>query len=206
MCKAALPPALVSCRRSFVLFSDAAGPGDSVTPQTQLTRREARALESAPEPQFAYTPGPVIQPPNRRDSRPIGKNGKRLTDRQIAKQLKATARKGRPTNRRPSNDRSAPKPRIGQRFMSVGAMLFAGALLVGMSVPANAFITQTASDPGAGQLKSALPAQSLDVADDAAALSASRDTFSVNLSPTGPPTTSALALTVTNCVAAFAVP
>src|SRR5256886_5654874 len=34
----------------------------------------------------------------------------------------------------------------------------------------------------------------------------SRDTLSVNLSPTGPPTTSALALTVMNCVAAFAVP
>ena len=131
------------------------------------------------EPKFAYTPGPVVQQLSRRDTRPIGKNGKRLTDRQIARQLKAISRKGRPTNQRPRNDRHRQKPRLGQRFLSLGAMLFAGALLVGMSVPANAFITQVAAPPGSERQESGLPVQSLDVGDEVAASSASREAFSV---------------------------
>jgi murein DD-endopeptidase MepM/ murein hydrolase activator NlpD len=186
-----------------VLSSEFVVSGDSATPATPLTRREARALESPPatvtadffeiaasrpttdplpvlrsEPRFAFTPGPVVPPPSRRDTRPIGRNGKRLTDRQIAKQRKSLARRQRPTPSRPRT-RDQRRPRIGQRILSLGAMLFAGALLVGMSVPANAFMSRTIAAPGSDQPVNELPAQSLRVDRDAAATSASRDSFSV---------------------------
>ena len=131
------------------------------------------------EPRFAYTPGPVVQQPSRRDSRPIGKNGKRLTDRQIARQLKATMRKGRPASSRPHDHRGAAKPRLGQRFLSLFAMVFAGALLVGMSVPANAFFAGAIAPAGGETEQVGLPAQSLRVDPDTAATSASRDAFTV---------------------------
>ena len=131
------------------------------------------------EPRFAYTPGPVVPQPSRRDTRPIGKNGKRLTDRQIARQLKATMRKGRATSSRPHNHRGKPKPRLGQRFLSLFAMLFAGGLLVGMSVPANAFFAGTIVAPGVEKQEGGLPSQSLRVDADVAGTAASRDTFNV---------------------------
>ena len=183
-----------------MLSSDFARPGDSVTSRAPLSRREARALHGplttddfvevasaratdtlpilSSEPKFAYTPGPVVQATSRRAARPIGKNGKRLTDRQIERHLKASLRKGRATNSRPHTHRGRPKPRLGQRFLSLGAMLFAAALLVGMSVPANAFLSETIAAPGVEQ-DGALASQSLKVATDAAADVASRDPYSV---------------------------
>ena len=131
------------------------------------------------EPRFAYTPGPVVPQPGRRDTRPIGKNGKRLTDRQIARQLNASMRKSRATPSRPHNHRGRPKPRLGQRFLSLAALLAAAALLVGMSVPANAFFAGTIAAPGVEKQEGDLPSQSLRVDADIAATSASRDTFNV---------------------------
>ena len=121
----------------------------------------------------------MVPQPSRRDARPIGKNGKRLTDRQIARQLKATMRKGRATSSRPHPHRGRAKPRLGQRFLSLFAMVFAGALLVGMSVPANAFFAGTIAAPGGEKQDGGLPSQSLRVDADIAAISASRDTFNV---------------------------
>lgn len=196
----------------MLLSPDFAAPGEPATAPAPLTRREARALQVetplttndfvevtsarpvttttdplpilSSEPRFAYTPAPVVPQPSRRDSRPIGRNGKRLTDRQIARQLKATVRKARPTNARIHQHREHAKPRLGQRFLSLGAMVFAGALLVGMSVPANAFMTQSSAPaPGAGavsdQLVSDIPAQALEVGQDATAIAATRDAFTV---------------------------
>jgi len=83
------------------------------------------------------------------------------------------------STRSPSRARS-----IGSRVLSVAAMVFAGALAIGMSVPANAFDTgndkqvlsgastvTTSSDRGDGQ--------TVEVSDSAASTSAARDAFTV---------------------------
>ena len=118
-----------------------------------------------------------MQQPSRRDTRPIGQNGKRLTDRQIARQLRATARKGRATPLAAAQRPRPAKPRLGERFLSLGAMLFAGALLVGMSVPANAFITQTIAARRRRPADQRPARAVLEVDDDVAAISTSRDAF-----------------------------
>ncbi len=178
------------------LSSDFAVPGDSVTPPTAtspaatppaaaLTRREARDLETSTAPKsiddFVEVVGAA--PTRRDDRRPVSpKSGKRVSPRKFERQFRRQVRvtgKRRPTARRPRNDRDRQKPRIGQRFLSLGAMLFVGVIAIGMSVPANAFITQTISAPGSDQLESNLPAQSMEVGDEVAAVSASRDAFSV---------------------------
>lgn len=64
------------------------------------------------------------------------------------------------------------------RLLSLGAMLFAAALLVGTTVPANAFLADATAIGPASQLKK-LPGQTLAVSQDAQMASASRDTFDV---------------------------
>jgi murein DD-endopeptidase MepM/ murein hydrolase activator NlpD len=152
-----------------VLSSEFAVPGEPATPAVALTRREARALE---------TPREVAAQTSRRATRPIGRNGKRLTDRQIARQVRSTVRKGRSTSARPQQGRNRSKPSLGQRFLSLGALLFAGVLLVGMSVPANAFMTQSAA-PETEKLVTAIPGQALEVGKDVTTIAATRDAFSV---------------------------
>ena len=71
----------------------------------------------------------------------------------------------------------------GSKFLSLGALLFAGALLVGMSVPANAFISAAAPVAATTTLASSTtetePAQDVDVSADADPSTISRDNFSV---------------------------
>jgi murein DD-endopeptidase MepM/ murein hydrolase activator NlpD len=86
----------------------------------------------------------------------------------------AVARPSRPS--RSSRARS-----IGSRLLSVGAMIFAGALAVGMSVPANAF--NTGADnvilPQAADQTVQEPTQSMAAGSTVSASSAARDEYTV---------------------------
>lgn len=72
------------------------------------------------------------------------------------------------------NKPKAPKS-VGSRFFSLIAMLFAGALLVGTTIPANAFFTASQVKPGTPA--EVIGAQSLDVDAEATGLTATRDAF-----------------------------
>ena len=75
--------------------------------------------------------------------------------------------------------RNNPKPvskTAGSRFFSLIAMLFAGALLVGTTIPANAFLSGPGVAPGT-PVNEVLGAQSLAVDAEATGLSATRDAF-----------------------------
>ena len=71
---------------------------------------------------------------------------------------------------------SRPKSSAGSKFLSLGALLFSGALLIGMSVPANAFITDASPLPGK-PLETL--GQSIEVSDEAAFSTPARDGFTV---------------------------
>lgn len=73
---------------------------------------------------------------------------------------------------------------VGSRLLSVGALLFAGALAVGMSVPANAFYSASSADaePNSADVASASIAsdtQTVDVAAGVAAADTARDGYTV---------------------------
>ena len=76
----------------------------------------------------------------------------------------------------------AKKSRPASTLLSIGALLFSGALLVGTTVPANAFITF--ADEPVGGVNGAVvsdtgPEQTVEVAADAATTALTRDAFSV---------------------------
>lgn len=87
--------------------------------------------------------------------------------------VKKLPRKSRPVM-------SGSPKRTASTLLSMGAMLFSAALLVGTTVPANAFIT-FAADPVASQRVSveAEPVQTVEVAADASVGAAARDAFTV---------------------------
>lgn len=130
------------------------------------TRRELRERERAAELSRGRT-----QP--RRDGR---------SNRAKAVEKARPATTGRGSSR--STARSGSRARtIGSRLLSVGAMLFAGALAIGMSVPANAFFP--ASSDGAGTGTSTLAAastqagQSVSVSSDEKVVVGERDRVQV---------------------------
>jgi murein DD-endopeptidase MepM/ murein hydrolase activator NlpD len=136
-------------------------------PATASSRREARELESR-------TSGRSPQRRIRAVQKGYGKKpaGRRTT-------TVVSTRPSAPAKRRVSRART-----IGSRVLSVAAMVFAGALAVGMSVPANAFGTA----PSIGtdllaatstQADRAVQGQSIDVAADATGSSAARDEYTV---------------------------
>jgi murein DD-endopeptidase MepM/ murein hydrolase activator NlpD len=100
--------------------------------------------------------------------------------------------KSRPAGRRTASAAPKPAPRstssrartIGSRILSIAAMMFAGALAVGMSVPANAFGTGPADQTLLGAVTTAASSaakegQTLDVAADAIGSNAARDEYGV---------------------------
>lgn len=72
------------------------------------------------------------------------------------------------------NQPKTPKS-AGSRFFSLIAMVFAGALLVGTTIPANAFFSASQIAPGTATEQ--LDAQTLSVDADATGLTATRDAF-----------------------------
>ncbi|MEO5534137.1 MAG: M23 family metallopeptidase [Pseudolysinimonas sp.] len=127
------------------------------------TRREARERERAADP----SPAPSAPAAVARRSEPTPPSKGRGTPRRTAKK----------TSRRDVVRAAAtPKKTIGARLLSLGAMLFAGALAIGMSVPANAF--SQGSDKTELATSLAMPAQSVEVDNSLVSFSA-RDTWGV---------------------------
>jgi murein DD-endopeptidase MepM/ murein hydrolase activator NlpD len=128
-----------------------------------LTRRSARAIEAAAAAQ-ASTP-PSLDTP--RVILPVVASPSRRTGEQ------------RPSSGRPAAARASLRTRVSKKLLSVGGLLFAGALLVGTTVPANAFMSDPiAFEPGESVTEK-LPAQSIAVPGEAAAEPTSRDGYEV---------------------------
>ena len=133
-----------------ILGSDALEPvdGPALSIEPALTRRELRERERTIE----LTDVRVAEPTARRSATPTSARPKAIKPRRTAKK----------TSRRDAvRVAAAPKKSAGKRVLSFAAMLFAGALAVGMTVPANAFDFGTNDTELAESL--ALPAQSLEV-------------------------------------------
>ena len=94
------------------------------------SRRELRERERAAEQFRARSGGPA---------RPAARPATGLTGTPSAN----LGRPVKPARTRPQTSRAHS---IGSRLLSLGAMIFAGALAIGMSVPANAFYPTTSSD------------------------------------------------------------
>lgn len=139
-----------------------------------LTRREALALEKSrqvavPNPPTLpleivdVTAAPLAEPPRRTNP------SARAMRRSRASVDRAVKRGG-----------ARPKSSFSSKLLSSVALLFAGILLVGMSVPANAFMTVSAADasPETAAQKST-PGQTLRISADAEDAVAPRDKFEV---------------------------
>jgi murein DD-endopeptidase MepM/ murein hydrolase activator NlpD len=135
-------------------------------PAAASSRREARALESrstgrSPQRRIrAVQKGYGKKPPGRRTTTVVS------------------------TRPSPSARRPVSRARtIGSRILSVAAMVFAGALAVGMSVPANAFGNAPAIGTellaATSTAERATEGQTIDVAADATGSSAARDEYTV---------------------------
>ena len=85
----------------------------------------------------------------------------------------------RPLTKRTRPAKSASRPSFTRRLLSIGALLFAGALLVGMSVPANAFLTDPATIAATGGSSKVLAGQSVEVSADAVLSAPARDGYEV---------------------------
>ncbi|HWM34169.1 MAG TPA: M23 family metallopeptidase [Pseudolysinimonas sp.] len=135
-------------------------------PAVASSRREARALEARPS----------RTSPERRIRKVQKSYAKKPVGRRTAVVPVASSSSRRPVSRART---------IGSRILSVAAMIFAGALAVGMSVPANAFGTlpSIGSDlltaTTTTQADKAVAGQTLDVAADAAGADAARDEYTV---------------------------
>jgi murein DD-endopeptidase MepM/ murein hydrolase activator NlpD len=158
-----------------------------------LTRREARERDAAanapihapeyvairPEPQGLGELRPSVDPPRRSTTR-----------EQPAAAAKSAAARPAPARRQPGGHvpksrkvkvrftkARRPKASIGSKLLSLGALIGAGALLVGMSVPANAFMDSVESISNAA-IEHA-PGQSMEVSEDVAAPESGRDGYEV---------------------------
>ena len=166
----------------------------AVTENVPLTRRQLRALEEG----RALTPAavPVPTPPANRDifasfdaattpvvpmSQPVAFAP--LVEAPVPGPQRRSAKAPKKAVTRAPRASRSPKParRAGaySPLFSTVAMLFAGALLVGVSVPANAFITETDVADAPVATKEAVPSQTLAIAGDLDAASVTRDAFSV---------------------------
>lgn len=169
------PAPLTSSPLASELPPHARGP---VEAPVASSRREARALEGRPASKRpAKTPKSAerrIRKVQKSYAKPSGRRGATVV---------VPSGSTRPS---PARTTSGSRARtIGSRVLSIAAMVFAGALAVGMSVPANAFnsgsdeqvltsadgTTATKIDTGAGQ--------TMDVSADVSAAGAARDQYTV---------------------------
>lgn len=141
--------------RASAPLEPAAGPPEP--PRAPLTRRELRDRERSVE-----------------QSAPAG-TGRAAASRPATSRPKAR-RAAKNTTRRDAVRVAGANKSVGKRMLSFGAMLFAGALAVGLTVPANAFDTGPDEAPLADSL--ALDAQTAEV-DPTLASFAERDAWTV---------------------------
>lgn len=129
-----------------------------------LTRREARALEEAGLAADALAPA----------GRPHTQHTLIHT---AATRRVSTAAAQPPKSAKPVHPRTHIS--AGSKLLSLGAMLFAGALVIGMSVPVNALMSN--ATPLAAAVAGTAPRQSqlVDISSAAAPVAAARDNFTV---------------------------
>ncbi|MEO8527695.1 MAG: M23 family metallopeptidase [Pseudolysinimonas sp.] len=156
------PAALDSTSSSWSLERSEESSSASAAP-APASRREARERERAAEPAATESAPAAVA----RRSEPTPPSKGRGTPRRTAKK----------SSRRDVVRAAAhPKKTLGARLLSFGAMLFAGALAIGMSVPANAFSQGSDKTELAPSL--AMPAQSVEI-DNSLVSFSERDTWSV---------------------------
>lgn len=129
-----------------------------------MTRREARELEAAAASAQASTSTPETP----RVTAP------RFTASKPQPSAQRTYAVAKPAAAQPSLG-----ARISKKLLSVGALLGAGVLLVGMTVPANAFISDPISFAPEEIATEKLPTQSIAVSAEAATESMGRDSYEV---------------------------
>ncbi len=138
----------------------------SIAPAQAGSRREQRELERTPQSGSAARRIRAIEKSHRKAARKLPRG---------ARVAVATTAASRPTGGT-SRARS-----VGSRILSVSAMVFAGALAVGMSVPANAFNTGADSVVLTQASEQTIPQQTQSMAADSAVSSTSavRDGYTV---------------------------
>lgn len=159
-------------------------------PGAPLTRREARAREAAllaapAVPAPAQLPAPVpteyvaVRTESVVDDFPRRSAAGAQPKRKPSKAARSKAGKAPRGRKVKVRFEKAPKRRssLGSKLFSFAALLGAGALLVGMSVPANAFME--ADDNVLTGAADKAPGQSLAVSDDAAVAAPDRSGFEV---------------------------
>ncbi|WP_309711955.1 M23 family metallopeptidase [Pseudolysinimonas sp.] len=140
-------------------------------------------------------PAPTLSPSRELVSAPLTRRELRERERSVEVATPIESRRGAPSSKPSSKPRSMPrrtaknttrrdavrvagakKKSLGKRLLSFGAMLFAGALAFGMTVPANAF--DTSSDDAVLADSLAMEAQTVEV-DPTLVSFAERDAWSV---------------------------
>lgn len=143
----------------------------AVTPSASapLTRREAREREAAAAKASSVSDVTVSASPA------IGAPATEAP-RVAAPRFTAQAR---PAANKPPVRRASLAARVSKKLFSVAALLFAGALLVGMTVPANAFISDPIAFAPEEVASEKLPTQSIAVSAEAATEAMGRDSYEV---------------------------
>jgi len=139
---------------------DASADPDKHSPSQPLTRRQSRDADSARAVASTRSAGP---------SRTKSRAARAARPTSVRRTLSST----KPVSSRPQGRQSVPR-----RIFSFGALLFVAALVVGMSVPANAFFSDS-STMVAVTAPASLPGQSVEVSEDAVAALPVRDGYEV---------------------------
>ncbi|MCU1417515.1 MAG: family metallopeptidase [Schumannella sp.] len=144
------------------------------------TRREAREIERGASASSSRKPAKSAKPGKsaERRIRAVQKSYGKPKGRRGSTVIVPTGSTRPPTTTTRSSSRART---IGSRVLSVAAMVFAGALAVGMSVPANAFGngSDAQSMLATGGAAQKVDGQTLAVASDAATSSSARDEYTV---------------------------
>jgi hypothetical protein len=158
-------------------------PTATAMPAVPMTRREARALEEARMRNQAQPTGEawLHQPrPGEMERAPVDSQPRRrdVADRTRARAPRERAPKSPPSNRAPA-PQGRSRVRLGSKVLSLGAMLFAGALVFGMSVPVNALMSTAPQAAAVAGATAPLATQSVAISAAGELQAAARDSFTV---------------------------
>ena len=133
------------------------------------------SLFSAPEAAVHPEAIPIVTGKGRiKGSRRVARTERRRVSAEPKLRVKKLPRSKRTTTTGTAKRGSA------STLLSIGAMLFSGALLVGTTVPANAFISFESGPSASGEVSvESAPVQTVEVAADATVGAAARDGFTV---------------------------
>lgn len=147
-------------------------PSSEPTVSAPATRRELRERERAGEVAAPAATRAKGRPAKARRGKPAASAGS------APRPTRAARRAARATLRRDAVRSDSRRKTLGARLLSFGAMLFAGALAFGMTVPANAFDWTQSGDPELAQAYMTLESQSADIDPELVSV-AERDAWTV---------------------------